>query len=133
MLGDTAVAVNAQDPRYFHLHGRTVDLPLMNRQLPVILDDLADPQFGTGAVKVTPAHDPNDFEAGKRHNLPRIKVIDENGRMTAEAGPYAGPGPLRGAPAAWWRIWSASACWKRSRLMRSPWASAIAARPWSSR
>ncbi|HTQ55805.1 MAG TPA: valine--tRNA ligase [Bryobacteraceae bacterium] len=90
MLGDTAVAVNAKDPRYFHLHGRTVDLPLMNRQLPIILDDLADPQFGTGAVKVTPAHDPNDFEAGKRHNLPRIKVIDENGRMTAEAGPYAG-------------------------------------------
>ena len=90
MLGDTAVGVNAKDPRYFDLHGRTVDLPLMNRQIPVILDDLADPQFGTGAVKVTPAHDPNDFEAGKRHNLPRIKVIDENGRMTAEAGPYAG-------------------------------------------
>ena len=90
MLGDTAVAVNAKDPRYFHLHGRTVDLPLMNRQLPVILDDLADPQFGTGAVKVTPAHDPNDFEAGKRHNLPRIKVIDELGHMTAAAGPYAG-------------------------------------------
>jgi valyl-tRNA synthetase len=90
MLGDTAVAVNAKDPRYFHLHGRTVDLPLMNRPIPVILDDLADPQFGTGAVKVTPAHDFNDFEAGKRHNLPRITVIDENGRMTAEAGPYAG-------------------------------------------
>src|SRR5580658_6616785 len=90
MLGDTAVAVNAKDERYRDLHGKTVQLPLMNRQLPVILDDLADPQFGTGAVKVTPAHDPNDFEAGKRHNLPRIKVIDENGRMTAEAGPYAG-------------------------------------------
>ena len=90
MLGDTAAAVNAKDPRYFHLHGHTVELPLMNRQIPVILDDLADPEFGTGAVKVTPAHDPNDFEAGKRHNLPRIKVIDENGRMTAEAGPYAG-------------------------------------------
>src|ERR1039457_1827935 len=90
MLGDTAVAVNAKDPRYTGLHGRTVDLPLMNRQIPVLLDDLAAPHFGTGAVKVTPAHDPNDFEAGKRHNLPRIKVIDENGRMTAEAGPYAG-------------------------------------------
>ncbi len=90
MLGDTAVAVNAKDPRYFHLHGRTVDLPLMNRPIPVILDDLADPQFGTGAVKVTPAHDPNDFEAGKRHDLPRIKVIGEDGRMTAAAGPYAG-------------------------------------------
>ncbi len=90
MLGDTAVAVNAKDPRYFHLHGHTADLPLMNRQIPIVLDDLADPQFGTGAVKVTPAHDPNDFEAGKRHNLPRIKVIDESGRMTAEAGVYAG-------------------------------------------
>src|SRR5579871_1498470 len=88
MLGDTAVAVNAKDARYLALHGKTVDLPLMNRQIPLILDDLADPQFGTGAVKVTPAHDPNDFEAGKRHNLPRIKVIDENGRMTAAAGPY---------------------------------------------
>ncbi|HLY15604.1 MAG TPA: valine--tRNA ligase [Bryobacteraceae bacterium] len=90
MLGDTAVAVNAKDPRYTHLHDRTVELPLMNRPIPVILDDLADPQFGTGAVKVTPAHDPNDFEAGKRHDLPRIRVIDENGRMTAAAGPYAG-------------------------------------------
>jgi len=90
MLGDTAVAVNAKDPRYAGLHGRTVDLPLMNRQVPIILDDLADPEFGSGAVKVTPAHDPNDFEAGKRHNLPRIKVIDEDGRMTAAAGPYAG-------------------------------------------
>jgi len=90
MLGDTAVAVNAKDPRYFHLHGRTVDLPLMNRQIPIILDDLADPQFGTGAVKVTPAHDPNDLEAGKRHHLPRIKVIDETGHMTAAAGAYAG-------------------------------------------
>ncbi|MFN7994627.1 MAG: valine--tRNA ligase [Bryobacteraceae bacterium] len=90
MIGDTAVAVNAKDDRYFDLHGHTVDLPLMNRQIPIILDDLADPAFGTGAVKVTPAHDPNDFEAGKRHNLPRLKVIDENGKMTAEAGPYAG-------------------------------------------
>src|SRR6204780_4082477 len=90
MLGDTAVAVNPDDARYFDLHGRTVELPLMDRRLPVILDELADPTFGTGAVKVPPAHDPNDFEAGKRHHLPRIKVIDENGRMTAEAGPYAG-------------------------------------------
>jgi valyl-tRNA synthetase len=90
MLGDTAVAINAKDARYFDLHGKTVQLPLMNREIPIILDDLADPEFGSGAVKVTPAHDPNDFEAGRRHNLPRIKVIDENGRMTAEAGPYAG-------------------------------------------
>ena len=90
MLGDTAIAINAKDERYFDLHGRTVQLPLMDREIPVILDDLADPAFGTGVVKVTPAHDLNDFEAGRRHNLPRIEVIDENGAMTAQAGPYAG-------------------------------------------
>jgi valyl-tRNA synthetase len=89
MLGDTAVAVNPHDPRYFGLHGKTVMLPLMDREIPIILDELADPQFGTGVVKVTPAHDPNDFEAGKRHDLPKIKVIDENARMTKEAGRYA--------------------------------------------
>ena len=90
MLGDTAVAINARDERYRHLHGKTVQLPLMNREIPIILDDLADPEFGTGVVKVTPAHDPNDFEAGRRHNLPKIQVIDETGTMTAQAGPYAG-------------------------------------------
>src|SRR6201989_1467875 len=90
MLGDTAVAVNPEDARYLDLHGRTVELPLTNRQIPVILDELADPTFGTGAVKVTPAHDPNDFEAGKRHNLPKIQVIGEDGKMTTAAGPYAG-------------------------------------------
>jgi valyl-tRNA synthetase len=62
----------------------------MDREIPIILDDLADPEFGTGVVKVTPAHDLNDFEAGRRHNLPKIKVIDENARMTAAAGAYAG-------------------------------------------
>ena len=71
MLGDTAVAINAKDERYFDLHGQTVQLPLMDREIPIILDDLADPEFGTGVVKVTPAHDPNDFEAGRRHNLPQ--------------------------------------------------------------
>ena len=90
MLGDTAVAINAKDSRYTDLHGRTVQLPLMNREIPIILDDLADPQFGTGVVKVTPAHDPNDFEAGRRHNLGKIQVIDENAVMTEAAGAYAG-------------------------------------------
>ena len=90
MLGDTAVAVNARDSRYTHLHGKTVRLPLMNRDIPIILDDLADPEFGTGVVKVTPSHDPNDFEAGRRHNLPHVKVIDETGQMTAAAGEFAG-------------------------------------------
>ncbi len=90
MLGDTAVAVNPIDARYQDLAGQTVTLPLMNRPIPVIFDEIADPQFGTGVVKVTPAHDPNDLEAGKRHNLAQIKVIGEDARMTAEAGPYAG-------------------------------------------
>jgi valyl-tRNA synthetase len=90
MLGDTAVAVNEKDERYTHLHGKKVLLPLMNREIPIITDDLAQPEFGTGAVKVTPAHDPNDFEAGLRHNLPQIEVIDEQARMNQNAGPYAG-------------------------------------------
>jgi valyl-tRNA synthetase len=90
MLGDTAVAVHPDDERYRDLHGRTVLLPLMNREIPVICDTLADPEFGTGVVKVTPAHDPNDFEAGQRHNLPQIVVIDRNGCMTEAAGAFAG-------------------------------------------
>ncbi|MBZ5665270.1 MAG: valine--tRNA ligase [Acidobacteriia bacterium] len=90
MLGDTAVAVNPKDERYTHLHGKHVMLPLMNREIPIIADELAQPEFGTGAVKVTPAHDPNDFEAGLRHNLPQIEVIDEHAKMNANAGPYAG-------------------------------------------
>jgi valyl-tRNA synthetase len=90
MLGDTAVAVNAADERYKHLHGKKVLLPLMNREIPIITDDLAKPEFGTGAVKVTPAHDPNDFQAGLRHQLPQIEVMDENARMNQNAGPYAG-------------------------------------------
>src|SRR3954454_4616822 len=89
MLGDTAVAINARDERYTDLHGKTVRLPLMDREIPIILDDIADPEFGTGVVKITPAHDMNDFEAGKRHSLPKIQVIDENAMMTAAAGPYA--------------------------------------------
>jgi valyl-tRNA synthetase len=90
MLGDTAVAVNEKDERYKHLHGKKVLLPLMNHEIPIITDDLAQPEFGTGAVKVTPAHDPNDFEAGLRHNLPQIEVIDEHARMNRNAGSYAG-------------------------------------------
>jgi valyl-tRNA synthetase len=90
MLGDAAIAVNPKDERYLHLHGKHVMLPLMNREIPIIADELAQPEFGTGAVKVTPAHDPNDFEAGLRHNLPQIEVIDEHAKMNANAGPYAG-------------------------------------------
>ncbi len=90
MLGDTAVAINARDERYFDLHGKTVRLPLMDREIPIILDDIADPEFGTGVVKITPAHDLNDFEAGKRHKLPMIQVIDEEAKITGAGGPYAG-------------------------------------------
>jgi valyl-tRNA synthetase len=89
MLGDTAVAVNAGDERYKHLHGKKVLLPLMKREIPIILDEIANPEFGTGAVKITPAHDPNDFEAGKRHNLPQIDIMDEHARMNYNAGAYA--------------------------------------------
>ncbi len=90
MLGDTAVAVNEKDERYTHLHGKNVLLPLMNREIPIITDELANPDFGTGAVKVTPAHDPNDFQAGLRHNLPQIDLMDEHAHMNENAGPYAG-------------------------------------------
>jgi valyl-tRNA synthetase len=90
MLGDTAVAVNPRDERYTHLHGMKVKLPLVGREIPIILDDLAQPEFGTGAVKVTPAHDPNDFEAGKRHGLEELVIMDETAHMNQNAGPYQG-------------------------------------------
>jgi valyl-tRNA synthetase len=90
MLGDVAIAVNEKDEHYTHLHGKKALLPLMNREIPIITDELAQPEFGTGAVKVTPAHDPNDFQAGKRHNLPQIDVMDEHARMNQNAGLYAG-------------------------------------------
>jgi valyl-tRNA synthetase len=90
MLGDTAVAINPNDKRAAELRDKKVRLPLTDREIPIVLDDMADPEFGSGAVKITPAHDPNDFEAGKRHDLQSIKVIDENAKMTAAAGRFAG-------------------------------------------
>jgi valyl-tRNA synthetase len=90
MLGDTAVAVNPRDERYTALHGRKLVLPLLDREIPIITDELADPEFGSGAVKVTPAHDPNDFQAGLRHNLPQINVMDQEARINQNGGPYAG-------------------------------------------
>ena len=90
MLGDTAVAVNPDDERYQNLPAEEVILPLLNRKIPVIRDTYVDMSFGTGGLKVTPAHDPNDFELGKRHNLPAIKAIGDDGKMTAEAGKYEG-------------------------------------------
>ncbi|HEY7908743.1 MAG TPA: valine--tRNA ligase, partial [Thermomicrobiales bacterium] len=90
MLGDTAVAVNPEDERYQSLIGTMLVLPLLGRRIPVVADAHVDAAFGTGAVKVTPAHDWNDYEVGLRHNLPQITVLTFDGRMSAEAGPYAG-------------------------------------------
>ena len=90
MLGDTAVAVHPDDARYGHLVGKTLILPLMNREIAVVADAAVDPEFGTGAVKVTPAHDPNDFEIGRRHHLPEVDVMTAEARMSPAAGDYAG-------------------------------------------
>ncbi len=90
MLGDVAVAVNPRDERYVHLKGKTLILPIVNRELPVIADDFVDPEFGTGVVKVTPAHDPNDFEMGRRHGLEPLNVMNDDGTMNEAAGPYSG-------------------------------------------
>jgi valyl-tRNA synthetase len=98
MLGDTAVAVHPDDPRYTHLVGRTVELPLTGRRIPVVADEHVDPEFGTGAVKVTPAHDPNDFEIGRRHELPGLTIMDEHGVITAH-GPFLGLDRFEARPA----------------------------------
>ncbi len=90
ILGDTAVAVNPKDERYKGFVGKTVILPIIGRRIPIIADDYVDPEFGTGAVKITPAHDPNDFLVGKRHELEEIVVMDSTGVMTEDAGPYKG-------------------------------------------
>jgi valyl-tRNA synthetase len=90
MLGDTAVAIHPEDERYLHLHGKKLRLPLVDREIPIILDEWVSRDFGTGAVKVTPAHDPNDFALGERHLLPSINIMDAEGRINAEGGTYAG-------------------------------------------
>jgi valyl-tRNA synthetase len=90
MLGDTAVAIHPEDERYLHLHAKKLRLPLMGREIPIVLDEWVSRDFGTGAVKVTPAHDPNDFALGQRHNLPSINVMDLAGHINAEGGAYAG-------------------------------------------
>jgi len=90
MLGDTAVAVHPDDARYADLVGHDLLLPLLHRRIPIVADRAVEPEFGTGAVKVTPAHDPTDFAIGQRHKLPQVQVIGFDARMTAEAGPYAG-------------------------------------------
>ena len=90
MLGDTAVAVNPDDDRYKHLIGKTIMLPIMNREIPIIADQYVDPKFGSGCVKITPAHDPNDFEMGKRHQLPLINILNKNGSINENGGEFQG-------------------------------------------
>ncbi|WP_099301393.1 valine--tRNA ligase [Bacillus sp. Marseille-P3800] len=90
MLGDTAVAVHPKDERYSHLIGKSVKLPIVGREIPIVADDYVDREFGSGAVKITPAHDPNDFEIGNRHDLPRVLVMNEDGTMNEHAGIYQG-------------------------------------------
>lgn len=90
MLGDTAVAVHPEDERYRHLIGKTLVLPIIGREIPIIGDEYVEKEFGSGAVKITPAHDPNDFEVGGRHNLPQVLVMDESGKMNENAGKYQG-------------------------------------------
>ena len=90
MLGDTAVAVNPEDERYTSLIGRKVLLPLMNREIPIVADSYVDMEFGTGVVKITPAHDPNDFEVGKRHNLPEINILNDDATINENGGKFAG-------------------------------------------
>jgi len=90
LLGDSAVAVHPDDERYQHLIGKTVLLPLMNREIPIIADEYVEMDFGTGCVKITPSHDPNDFEVGKRHNLEEILVMDDNAKINENGGKYQG-------------------------------------------
>lgn len=90
MLGDTAVAVHPEDERYAHLVGKTAILPLLDREIPIIADEYVDREFGTGVVKITPGHDPNDFEVGQRHDLPVLRVLNDDGTINENGGPYAG-------------------------------------------
>ncbi len=90
MLGDTAVAVNPADDRYKDIVGKTVMLPFMNREIPVIADEYVDMEFGTGVVKITPAHDPNDFEVGKRHDLPVINILNDDATINSNGGEFEG-------------------------------------------
>lgn len=90
MLGDTAVAVHPDDERYKHLHGKKVMLPIINRVIPIVVDSYVDMEFGTGVVKITPAHDPNDFEVGKRHNLPEINILNDDATINANGGKFEG-------------------------------------------
>ena len=90
MLGDTALAVNPADDRYKDIVGKTVMLPFVNREIPIVADEYVDMEFGTGVVKITPAHDPNDFEVGKRHNLPVINILNDDATINENGAEFAG-------------------------------------------
>ena len=90
MFGDTAVAINPKDKRYVGLQDKTLILPIVNKEIPIVYDEYVELEFGTGAVKITPAHDPNDFEVGIRHSLPIVRVINDDGTMNEYAGKYNG-------------------------------------------
>lgn len=116
MLGDTAVAVNPNDERYKDMVGKTVILPIVHREIPIIADEYVDMEFGTGVVKITPAHDPNDFEVGLRHNLPVINVMTEDAKIVDEYPKYAGMDPLRGKKSRLWQTWKQKVYLLRSRI-----------------
>ena len=90
MLGDTAIAVHPDDERYKDLVGKMVLLPIVNKEIPIVADSYVDKEFGTGAVKITPAHDPNDFEVGKRHNLEEINILNDDGTINENGGKFEG-------------------------------------------
>ena len=102
MLGDTGVAVNPEDGRYRDIVGKKCILPLVNKEIPIVADAYVDMEFGTGCVKMTPAHDPNDFEVGLRHNLESIRVLDDNGKVVEGYGRYGRPS---------WPTWRSRATW----------------------
>ena len=128
MLGDTAVAVNPRDDRFAGWVGKKLVLPLINRIIPIVADEAIDPAFGTGAVKVTPAHDPVDFEIAQRHKLPVINILNNDATMNENAGPYTRDWTDLNAAKKWWKTCKRRACWIRSRIIPMPSAIASAAR-----
>ncbi len=109
LLGDTAVAVNPDDERYKDLVGKMLTLPIVNREIPVIADPYVDKEFGTGCVKITPAHDPNDFEVGKRHNLPEINIMNDDATINELVASTSAWIVMR-QEKPWWKIWTSWAC-----------------------
>jgi valyl-tRNA synthetase len=127
MLGDVAVAIHPEDERYLHLHGKKLRLPLMNREIPMILDEWVSREFGTGAVKVTPAHDPNDFALGERHHLPSINVMDDTATSIARAALMRGLDRYVARKKIVADL-EEQGCWRHQGLCATTWATATAAR-----